>query len=63
MYSIQQQYNLVPGNYAKEMASVSVLPHLKSISADLVSSTRKGASALLKLGQQLMKKGNSANTI
>jgi hypothetical protein len=37
MRSIQEQYNLVPGQYAKEMASVSVLPHLKSIAKELVT--------------------------
>lgn len=35
MYTIQQQYNVVPGQYAKEMAAV--LPHLKSIAKELAS--------------------------
>ncbi|MFT5728886.1 MAG: hypothetical protein ACI8PB_003047 [Desulforhopalus sp.] len=37
MRSLQEQYNLVPGQYAKEMASVSVLPHLKSIAKELAT--------------------------
>jgi len=43
MYSLQQQYNLVPGNYTKEIASVSAY-------------TRKGVSALLQGGRQLLRK-------
>ena len=35
MYSIQQQYNVVPGQYAKEMAAVTVFPHLKGMARDV----------------------------
>ncbi|MBM9604546.1 hypothetical protein [Desulfopila inferna] len=51
--SLQQQYNLVPGNYAKEMASV--WPHLKSIAAELATSSWKGVSALLQGGRQFLR--------
>lgn len=37
MRSIQEQYNVVPGQYAKEMASISLLPHLKSMAKEMVS--------------------------
>jgi len=47
MRSIQQQYNVVPGQYAKEMASVSVLPHLKSIARELAGYAVKPISAAL----------------
>lgn len=47
MRSLQQQYNLVPGQYAKEMASVSVLPHLKSIAKELAGYAVKPISAAL----------------
>lgn len=46
MRSLQEQYNLVPGQYAKEMASVSVLPHLKSIAKELATYFIKPSSAL-----------------
>lgn len=46
MYSLQQQYNLVPGNYAKEMASVSVFPHVKSMAMDMGMGLRKTISHL-----------------
>lgn len=45
MRSLQQQYNLVPGQYAKEMASVSVLPHIKSIARELAGYAVKPISA------------------
>ena len=35
MYTIQQQYNVVPGQYAKEMAAV--LSHLKNIVMELAT--------------------------
>lgn len=41
MLPIQQQYNQVPNQYAKEMRSVSVLPHLKSIVTDIVADLGK----------------------
>ncbi len=56
MYSLQQQYNLVPGNYAKEMAAFSVLPHLKSIAVELATSSWKGVSALAQGGRRLLRK-------
>lgn len=56
MLSLQQQYNLVPGNYAKEMASVSVLPHLKSIAVELGTYAWNGMSALYRGGQRLFRK-------
>ena len=56
MYSLQQQYNLVPGNYAKEMASVTVVPHLKSIAAELATYAWNGVSALYRGGQRLCRK-------
>ncbi|SHI14585.1 hypothetical protein SAMN02745124_04359 [Desulfofustis glycolicus DSM 9705] len=57
MLSLQQQYNLVPGRYAKEMASVSVLPHLKSMVVDLATYSWKGVSALQRSGQRIFRKG------
>jgi hypothetical protein len=57
MLSLQQQYNLVPGSYAREMASVSVLPHLKSIAVDLATYSWKGISALQRGGQRFFRKG------
>ncbi len=59
--SLQQQYNLIPGNYSKEMASVSVLPHLKSIAVELVTYSRKGVSALLQGGRRLLRKKTSSS--
>jgi hypothetical protein len=56
MYSLQQQYNLVPGNYAKEMAALSVLPHLKSITVELATSSWKGVSSLVQGGRRLLRK-------
>lgn len=56
MLSLQQQYNLVPGSYAKEMASVSVLPHLKSIAVELATYSWKGISALQQRGRRLFRK-------
>ena len=56
MLSLQQQYNLVPGTYAKEMASVSVLPHLKSIVVELATYARNGMSALFQAGQRRFRK-------
>ena len=56
MLSLQQQYNLVPGSYAKEMASVSVLPHLKSIAVELATYLWKGVSALQQWGRRLFRK-------
>jgi hypothetical protein len=47
MRSIQEQYNVVPGQYAKEMASVSVLPHLKSIAKQLAGYAVRPISAAL----------------
>lgn len=41
MPTLQQQYNLVPNQYDKEMKSVSVLPHLKSMATDLVAGLGK----------------------
>jgi|GEM_PF-5003962 len=55
MYSLQQQYNLVPDNYAKEILSVSALPHLKSIAVDLGTYSWKGVSAVLRGGRQLLR--------
>lgn len=46
MRSIQEQYNVVPGQYAKEMASVSVIPHLKSIAVELVGYLIKPSSSV-----------------
>jgi len=46
MRSLQEQYNLVPGQYAKEMASVSVLPHLKSIAVELFTYFIKPSSTV-----------------
>ena len=46
--SLQEQYNLVPGNYAKEMASLSIVPHLKSMAAeisDIVSKSLKNLTS------------------
>jgi hypothetical protein len=56
MLSLQQQYNLVPGNYAKEMASVTVLPHLKSIAMELATYSWRGISALHQSGRRLLRK-------
>lgn len=39
--TLQEQYNLVPGNYAKEMASLSVWPHLKSMAAEVAEIVEK----------------------
>jgi len=47
MYSLQQQYNLVPGNYAKEMASVSAY-------------VKKGVTALLHGGRRPLHKRPSS---
>ncbi len=41
MATLQQQYNLVPNQYVKEMNSVSVLPHLKSMANELVAGLGK----------------------
>ena len=41
MTRLQQQYNLVPNQYAKEMNSVSVFPHLKSMASELVAGLGK----------------------
>lgn len=46
MLSIQEQYNLVPGNYAKEMANLSVLPHIKSMAVDTAKGLNKTISRL-----------------
>ena len=56
MYSIQQQYNLVPGNYAKEMAAVSVWPHLKSMAVELATGLWKGAAALLQGVRRILRR-------
>ena len=45
--TIQEQYNLVPGNYAKEMASVSIVPHLKSMVAEISDIVSKSLKNLL----------------
>ena len=44
--SLREQYNLVPGNYAKEMASLSVLPHLKSMTAEVAAMVSNSISKL-----------------
>ncbi len=56
MLSLQQQYNLVPGTYAKEMASVRVLPHLKSIAVELGTYAWRGMSALHRGGRHLLRR-------
>jgi hypothetical protein len=56
MYSIQQQYNLIPGNYAKEMAAVSVWPHLKSIAVDISTYLWRGIVTLFQGGRRLLRK-------
>jgi hypothetical protein len=60
MYTLQQQYNLVPGNYAKEMASFSVLPHLKSMTVIVATYSWKGVSALQQRGRRLLRKKTSS---
>lgn len=55
MYSLQQQYNLVPDYYAKEILSVSALPHLKSIAVELGAYSWKGVSAVLQGGRRLLR--------
>lgn len=42
--SIQQQYNLVPGQYSKEMASVKMMAHLKGMVKDLARALGRGLS-------------------
>ncbi|WP_163338544.1 hypothetical protein [Desulfopila sp. IMCC35008] len=44
--TLQEQYNLVPGNYAKEMASISVWPHLKSMVAEVAELVGKQVANL-----------------
>ena len=41
MTRLQQQYNLVPNQYAKEMKSVSLLPHLKSMATEVMEGLGK----------------------
>ena len=41
MYTLQEQYNLVQNQYVKEMRSVSLLPHLKSMATDVVTGLGK----------------------
>jgi len=48
MYSLQQQYNLVPGNYAKEIASVSAY-------------VKKGVTTLLQGGRRSLHKRPSSS--
>ena len=45
MYSLQQQYNLLPGQYAKEIASLSIIHHIRSFAVELASCLSKGISA------------------
>ena len=45
--SLQEQYNLVPGNYAKEMASLSIVPHLKSMAAEISGIVSKSLKNLI----------------
>lgn len=45
MYTLQQQYNLLPGQYAQEMATLSVLPHIRSIIKDLATYLSKAVTA------------------
>ncbi|MFT5702111.1 MAG: hypothetical protein ACI8ZB_005019 [Desulforhopalus sp.] len=52
MYTIQQQYNVVPGQYAKEMAAV--LPHLKSIVIELVTYLMKPIKAVFRTKNNLV---------
>lgn len=46
MRSIQEQYNYVPAQYAKEMASVSVMPHLKSMAKEMASYFMRPSSSV-----------------
>lgn len=45
MYTLQQQYNLLPGQYAEEMATLSVFPHLKSMTMEVAACLSKAVSA------------------
>ena len=45
--SLQEQYNMVPGNYAKEMASLSIVPHLKSMAAEISDIVSKSFNNLI----------------
>ena len=45
--SLQEQYNLVPGNYAKEMASLSIVPHLKSMAVEISGIVSKSLKNLI----------------
>lgn len=51
--TLQEQYNLVPGNYAKEMASISIWPHLKSMVAEIADLVGKKVDAPLAGEQKL----------
>ena len=46
MISIQEQYNLVTGNYAKEITNLRVLPHIKGMAVEIATGMNRTISSL-----------------